>query len=147
MCVLRRFNCVWLLCNPLGCRLPGSSFHGIFPARILEEAAIRSSRGSCRPRGWTEDSSPLAPPEIKWSHISTCQVLPPNEFCVKLMRKLNIHILSFRTADKALWIYTMSCRIHWFPRLKNLVSCLLLHGYMTIQQHHCHYNGQLRAVC
>ena len=30
------------LCNPLACSLPGSSVHGIFQARILEQVAIPS---------------------------------------------------------------------------------------------------------
>ena len=34
------------LCNPMDCSLPGSSVHGILQARILEWAAISSSRGS-----------------------------------------------------------------------------------------------------
>ena len=37
------------LCNPIDYRLPGSSFHGIFQARILERAAISFSGGSSRP--------------------------------------------------------------------------------------------------
>ena len=36
---------VWL-CNPMDCSPPGSSVHGILQARILEWAAISSSRGS-----------------------------------------------------------------------------------------------------
>ena len=39
------------LCNPLDCSLPGSSVHGIVPARILEWVSISSSRGSSRSRG------------------------------------------------------------------------------------------------
>ena len=35
-------------CNPMGCRLPGSSFHGI-QAIILEWVAMPSSRGSSQP--------------------------------------------------------------------------------------------------
>ena len=35
------------------CNLPGSLAHGIPQARILEWAAISSSRGSSRPRDWT----------------------------------------------------------------------------------------------
>ena len=31
------------LCNPMGCRLPGSSVHGIFQARVLEWGAIAFS--------------------------------------------------------------------------------------------------------
>ena len=37
------------LCDPMDCRLPGSSVHGIFQARILEWVAISFSRGSSRP--------------------------------------------------------------------------------------------------
>ena len=45
---------VWpygLLCNPLG-----SSVHGTLQARILEWVAIPFSRGSPRPRNWTQVS-------------------------------------------------------------------------------------------
>ena len=38
------------LWDPLGCRLPGPSIHGIFQARILEWFAISFSRGLSRPR-------------------------------------------------------------------------------------------------
>ena len=34
------------LCDPMDCRLPGSSVHGISQARILEWVAISFSRGS-----------------------------------------------------------------------------------------------------
>ena len=34
------------LCNPMDCSPPGSSVHGIPQARILEWAAMPSSRGS-----------------------------------------------------------------------------------------------------
>ena len=41
------------LCDPMDCRLPGSSIHGIFQARILECVAISFSRGSSWPRDRT----------------------------------------------------------------------------------------------
>ena len=41
-----------LLC-PMNYSPPGSSVHGIFQARILEQFAIFFSRGSSKPRGWT----------------------------------------------------------------------------------------------
>ena len=41
------------LCDSTECSLPGSSIHGIFPARILEWVVISFSRGSSWPRGWT----------------------------------------------------------------------------------------------
>ena len=34
------------LCNPVNCSSPGSSVHGIFHTRILEQIAISYSRGS-----------------------------------------------------------------------------------------------------
>ena len=45
------------LCNPMDCSLPGSSVHGIFEARILDQIAISYSRGSLRPRDRTHTSS------------------------------------------------------------------------------------------
>ena len=41
------------LCDPMDCNLPGSSFHGILQARILEWVVIPFSRGSFPPRDWT----------------------------------------------------------------------------------------------
>ena len=35
------------LCNLVDCIPPGSSLHGIFQVRILEQVAISFSRGSC----------------------------------------------------------------------------------------------------
>ena len=44
------------LCDPVDCSLPGSSIHGILQERILEWVAISFSRGSSRPRDWTQVS-------------------------------------------------------------------------------------------
>ena len=41
------------LCDPMDCRLPGSSVHGIFQAKILKWVAISFSRGSSWPRDGT----------------------------------------------------------------------------------------------
>ena len=40
----------------MACSLPGSSVHGTLQARILEQVAISSSRGSSPPRDWTHNS-------------------------------------------------------------------------------------------
>ena len=40
----------------MDCSLPGFSVHGIFQARILEWVAVSFSRGSSRPRDWTQIS-------------------------------------------------------------------------------------------
>ena len=44
------------LCNPMDCSPPGSFIHGILQARILEWVVIPFSRGSSRPRDWTQVS-------------------------------------------------------------------------------------------
>ena len=44
------------LCNPVDYSLPVFSIHGILQARILEWVAISFSRGSSRPRDWTQVS-------------------------------------------------------------------------------------------
>ena len=41
------------LCDPTDCSPPGSSVHGILQARVLQQVAISSSRGSSRPRDGT----------------------------------------------------------------------------------------------
>ena len=51
-CVLAIQPCL-TLCNPLNCSPSGSSVHGILQARILEQAAISSSRGSSQTRDGT----------------------------------------------------------------------------------------------
>ena len=44
------------LFDHMDCSLPGSSVHGIFQAIVLEWIAISFSRGSSRPRDWTQVS-------------------------------------------------------------------------------------------
>ena len=44
----------WLtLCDPSDCSIPGSSIHGIFQARILEQVAVSFSMESSWSRDWT----------------------------------------------------------------------------------------------
>ena len=42
--------------QPMDCSLPGSSVSRVFQARVLEWVAISFSRGSSRPRDWTQVS-------------------------------------------------------------------------------------------
>ena len=51
-------SCVWL-CDPMDCCLPGSSVLGIIQARILEWAAVSSSRNL--PDPGIEPTSPVSP--------------------------------------------------------------------------------------
>ena len=48
------------LCNPMDYSPPGSSVRGILQARILEQVAMPSSRGSAQP-GETEPVSRVSP--------------------------------------------------------------------------------------
>ena len=50
VCVWTRTQSCPTLCDPMCCSPPGSSVHGIFQARILEQVAIPSSKGSSWPR-------------------------------------------------------------------------------------------------
>ena len=54
--MLSHFSHCLILCDPMGCSPPGSSFHGILQARMLEWVAMPSSRGSSRPRARTRVS-------------------------------------------------------------------------------------------
>ena len=66
------------LCNPMDCRPPGSSIHGIFQGRILEWVAISFSRRSSRPRDWTQvshivaDALPSEPPGNSSQYKDVC---------------------------------------------------------------------------
>ena len=44
------------LCDPMDCRTPSSSVHGILQARILKWVAIPFSKGSSQPRDQTQVS-------------------------------------------------------------------------------------------
>ena len=48
------------LYNPMDCKTPGSSVHGLLQARILEWVAISSSRGSSQPKDLTHVSGSAA---------------------------------------------------------------------------------------
>ena len=54
-CMLSLQSCL-TLSDPMDCSLPGCSVHGILQARILEWAAMSSSRGSFPPRDQTQVS-------------------------------------------------------------------------------------------
>ena len=77
------------LCNPMDCSLPGSSIHGIFQASALEWVAISFSRGSSRPRDWTQVSCIAGRHFTIWAtreaHQSKTQFVPQP---VPLIRKL-----------------------------------------------------------
>ena len=61
----------------MDCSLPGSSIHGILQARILEWVAISFSRGSSRPRDWTQVSHIAGRPFTIWATKAETPILWP----------------------------------------------------------------------
>ena len=60
--------------RPQDCSPPGSSVHEIFQARILEWAAISSSRGSSRPRDQTRVSCTAGRFFTAWAAREACVI-------------------------------------------------------------------------
>ena len=63
------------LCDPMDCSLPGSSFHGIFQARILEWVAIPSP-GGLPDSGIKPASSAWQADSLHLSHLGS----PSNQY-------------------------------------------------------------------
>ena len=63
------------LCDPMDYSPPGSSVHGILQARILEQAAGPSSKGSSQPRDRT-GSPALQVDSLLLSHWGSSLALP-----------------------------------------------------------------------
>ena len=53
VCCAKSLQSCPTLFDPMDCSLPGSTIHGILPARMLEWLVFSSSRGSSQPRNWT----------------------------------------------------------------------------------------------
>ena len=73
-------------CNPIDCSLPGSSVHGIFQARILEQVAVPFFRGSPRPRYQTCISHVSALVGRFFTHCSTMHTMAVLGILLKLSR-------------------------------------------------------------
>ena len=79
------------LCDSMDCSLPGSSVHGILQARRLELecVAISFSRGSSRPRDWTQVSySAGGFLTAIWAtredeELCFCTSLPGQQWCIQ----------------------------------------------------------------
>ena len=76
------------VCDPMACRLPGSSVHGIFQARILEWVVIFFSRGAYQVRDQTRVSwvSCIARPILyHWTTWKTSLLLSsPADWCFSM---------------------------------------------------------------
>ena len=106
------------LCDPMDCSPLGSSVHGILQARILEWAAVPSSRGSSQPRDL--------------SHVSYCSCIAGNFFTTEPPGKphLTIHpVLALPVSRTA----------------RN--KCLLFMSHPTCSVFLQHPNGQKELGC
>ena len=68
------------LCHPMDCKLPGSSVHGIFQARILEWVAISFCRGSFPTRDRTRVSRIVGGRFTVWATRKAHKYLWPNQY-------------------------------------------------------------------
>ena len=59
------------LCDPMDCSLPGSSVHGIIPARILEWVAISSSKRIFPTQGSNPHLLYQQTDSLPWSHLAS----------------------------------------------------------------------------
>ena len=97
------------LCDPMSYSLPGSSFHGIFQARILEWIAISFSRGSSQPRDQTQGSNPGLP---HCRHI--LYHLSREALCFTVGQKVILlltHLWTLPTLNMNAWIFPSEGRV------------------------------------
>ena len=89
------------LCEPMDYSPPGSSVHGILQARILEWAAMPSSRGSSQPRDWTGVSYVSC---IGRQGLFVCLFLTTSTWEVRLQKQaLILKCLNSSFSHEALW--------------------------------------------
>ena len=88
LCLVAQF-CLTLW-DPMDCSLPGPSVHGILQARIQEWVAMHSSRGSSKPRDWTQVSC-IAGEFFTIKTIFVIYVLWENSFRQWLYKKLPLY--------------------------------------------------------
>ena len=91
-------------CNPLDCRLPSSSVHGILQARMLEWIAIPFSRASSWPRDGTQVSCITSKLFSVWGstieEIKTKCYWAPKSSWVKLPSQRRAQFEGKSTAEK-----------------------------------------------
>ena len=110
-CVPSQLQSRVALCDPMGCSPPGSSVHGISQARILEWAAISSSRESSRPRDGTRNPLCLLHWQGGFFSTSTTWEDPPRP------ADTHIHTHTFTYTHTYLCIYVHAC------------TCIYIHVY------------------
>ena len=98
-------------CNPMDCRPPDSSVHGIFQARILEWLAIPFSRGSSQSRDRTQVSCIAGRFLTIWA-TKEAQVPP--------IASTRVHMH---------WFLVLSSQIHIFPHVEEMICNMELYAF------------------
>ena len=100
------------LCNPMGCSLPVSSVHGILQAEILC-VAIPFSRGSSKPRDWTQVSCIAGRFFTNWA---TREAQLTKVYVVKAM-VFPVVVYGCESSSSHVWIWEVDEKESW--ALKN----------------------------
>ena len=85
------------LCNPINCRLPDTSVHGILQTRILEWVAMHSSRGL--PSPGIKPTSPISPALAGWFLTTSATWESPKAWL------LDLNILLYSQQEASLQTY------------------------------------------
>ena len=94
-CSFHSVSRVWLFCDTMECRPPGSSDHGIFQAKILEWVAISFSRGSSQSRVWTYVSCSDRQILFHWATWEALLTQRPCAIYLSLSLNILIHKMGF----------------------------------------------------
>ena len=110
----------------MDCSLPSSSIHGILQARILEWVAISFSRGSSRPRDWTQVSCIIGRCFTVWA-TREVPMQPPNYHFSSLSCERG---WGWRETNDGNVIKNIDFGVKWYGFLKGLVG---LHRTIQLQ--------------
>ena len=130
------------LCDPMDCSPAGSLVYGIFQAWILEWVAISFSRGSSRPRDWTQVSRIVgrcftiwATREALFTGLSSVQFSSVAQSCPTLCDPMGCSLpgSSVHGLFQAIvleWIAISISRGSSQPREQTQVSCIAGRGFI-----------------
>ena len=103
----------------MNCSLPDSSVHGILQARILEWVAISFSRGSSRPRDWTQVSLIVGRLFTNWAtreHQKKKKKKKKKNPPIKKTTKNRGELLNHKRPDSLIqWIVGGTCKFAFVP--------------------------------
>ena len=103
------------LCDPVDCSLSGSSFYGIFKARVLEWIAISFSRGSSWPRNRNRVSCIAGRRFTVWASLSIVAQNWVNATQPKIRFCLILHVMGHWFSEVIIHLDKISCAFVFFP--------------------------------